>query len=79
MPIKLISPVFVGPILLIEFNIDAVTYEKEISMATAFGWTYSIDGKAVQIDILDKNKTVMDITCRTENRLDLIHQHLIHK
>ena len=29
----------------IEFNIDAVTYEK-ISMATAFGWTYSIDGKS---------------------------------
>ena len=63
----------------IEFNIDAVTYEKEISMATAFGWTYSIDGKAVQIDILDKNKTVMDITCRKENRLDLIHQHLIQE
>lgn len=63
----------------IEFNIDAVTYEKEISMVTAFGWTYSIDGKVVQIDILDKNKTVMDITCRKENRLDLIHQHLIQE
>ena len=63
----------------IEFNIDAVTYEKEISMATAFGWTYSIDGKVVQIDILDKNKTAMDITCRKENRLDLIHQHLIQE
>ena len=63
----------------VEFNIDAVTYEKEISMATAFGWTYSIDGKAVQIDILDKNKNVMDITCRKENRSDLIHQHLIQE
>lgn len=63
----------------VEFNIDAVTYEKDISMATAFGWTYSIDGKAVQIDILDKNKTVMDITCRKENRSDLIHQHLIQE
>ena len=63
----------------IEFNIDAVTYEKEISMATAFGWTYSIDGKAVQIDILDKNKNVMDITCRKENRSDLIHKHLIQE
>lgn len=63
----------------VEFNIDAVTYEKEISMATAFGWTYSIDGKAVQIDILDKNKNVMDITCRKENRLDLIHKHLIQE
>ena len=63
----------------IEFNIDAVTYEKEISMATAFGWTYSIDGKAVQIDILDKNKNVMNISCRKENRLDLIHQHLIQE
>ena len=63
----------------IEFNIDAVTYEKEISMATAFGWTYSIDGKEVQIDILDKNKNVMDISCRKENRSDLIHQHLIQE
>lgn len=63
----------------IEFNIDAVTYEKEISMATAFGWTYSIDGKAVQIDILDKNKNVIDITCRKENRSDLIHKHLIQE
>lgn len=63
----------------IEFNIDAVTYEKEISMATAFGWTYSIDGKAVKIDILDKNKNVMDISCRKENRSDLIHKHLIQE
>ena len=63
----------------IEFNIDAVTYEKEISMATAFGWTYSIDGKPVKIDILDKNKNVMDISCRKENRLDLIHKHLIQE
>ena len=58
----------------IEFNIDAVTYEKEISMVTAFGWTYSIDGKTVQIDI-----NVMDISCRKENRLDLIHKHLIQE
>ena len=63
----------------IEFNIDAVTYEKEISMATAFGWTYSIDGKPVKIDILDKNKNVMDISCRKENRSDLIHKHLIQE
>ena len=63
----------------IEFNIDAVTYEKEISMVTAFGWTYSIDGKPVKIDILDKNKNVMDISCRKENRSDLIHKHLIQE
>ena len=63
----------------IEFNIDAVTYEKEISMATAFGWTYSIDGKPVKIDILDNNKNVMDISCRKENRSDLIHKHLIQE
>lgn len=63
----------------IEFNIDAVTYEKEISMATAFGWTYSIDGKPVKIDILDQNKNVMDISCRNENRLDLIQKHLIQE
>lgn len=63
----------------IEFNIDALTYEKEISMATAFGWTYSIDGKPVKIDILDKNKNVMDISCRKENRSDLIHKHLIQE
>lgn len=63
----------------IEFNIDAVTYEKEISMVTVFGWTYSIDGKPVKIDILDKNKNVMDISCRKENRSDLIHKHLIQE
>ena len=48
-------------------------------MATAFGWTYSIDGKPVKIDILDQNKNVMDISCRKENRLDLIHKHLIQE
>lgn len=63
----------------IEFNIDSVIHEKEISMITSSGWAYSIDGNPVDICILDKEKEIVESTFRQEMRTDLLSQHYIEE
>ena len=48
----------------IEFNIDSVTYEKEISTITSSGWAYSIDAKPIEIRVLDKDKNLVESSYR---------------
>lgn len=63
----------------IEFNIDSVTYEKEISTITSSGWAYSIDGKPIEIRVLDKDKNLVESSYRFEPRTDLLNKHLIQE
>lgn len=56
----------------IDYDVESIVYDKNIGIATSYGWALSEMEEEIQISILDENKDVQDVCCNKELRTDLM-------
>ena len=61
----------------IDYDVESIVYDKNIGIATSYGWALSEMEEEIQISILEENKDVQDVCCNKELRTDLMLS-LIH-
>ena len=62
----------------IDYAIDSLIVDDNHLAITA-GWVSSIDLNEVKVEILDLDEHVIESSCRTESRPDLIQLHIIQE
>lgn len=61
----------------IEYAVDSFDLNEDTNIATASGWVYSIDGKDVNIEILDDLGNKIDYSKQINMRTDLVIMHMV--
>lgn len=56
----------------IDYDVESVMYDKNIGIATSYGWALSENGEDVKISIYDENKEMVDVCFNRELRTDLL-------
>ena len=62
----------------LEYEIESYQGNKADKMSLVLGWVYSLDGKNIDITIVDSKDTLVDSTIREVNRNDVEKTNLLY-